>query len=263
MKLFLTPHSIYYFDLFLSSFFRMALAFRVLCWTVNFSLDIALTCDLTRAISDSIAGSIACEGDNTSDLKSFLKKVVERAIEEYDRKCDGTVKKKIIGNWEEDNDRKWVVGCDSAVKEVLESTYSNWFTFARGKGKNICGVSLRVKGVWRWHCKIQTKRITCVDRTSSLLHMTCIRVARVILDNNKRNGARQWDAVDWKLSGYQTYINTYINLSMELPEVSLKRLMVTLEWLQWAAVTAPMRFYSFDSFGQTVLWDDLSLSYFE
>ena len=154
-------------------------------------------------------------------------------------------------------------GCDSTVKEVLESTYSNWFTFTRGKGKNICGVRLRLKGVCRWYCKIQTKRITCVDRTTSLLHMSCIRVARIILDNNKRNGARQWNAVDLKLSGYQTYINTYLNLSMELPEVLLKRLMVTLEWLQWTAVTATMRFNSFGLFGQTVLWDDLSLSDFE
>ena len=77
---------------------------------MHFPLDMAFTSDLTRTISDSIAGSIACEGDNTSDLKSFLKKVVERAIEEYDRKSDGTVKKKIIGNCEEDNDREWVGG---------------------------------------------------------------------------------------------------------------------------------------------------------
>ena len=243
----------------------MALAFRVLCWIVYFPLDMTLTSDLTRTISDSIAGSIACdiEGDNTSDLKCFLKKVVERAIEEYDRKSDGAVKKNMIRNREEENDRKWVGGSYSTVKEVLESISPNWFTFRRGKRKNICGVRLTVKGVWRGYCKIQTKRINFVDRTTSLLHMTCVRIARIILDNCKINTARQWDAMDWKLSGCQTYINTYTNLSMDLPEVLFKRLLVTLEWLQWTAVTAGMRFNSFGSFGQTVLWDDLSFSDFE
>ena len=239
----------------------MGLAFRLLCWILYFPpKDISLASDLSRTFSASIRRSIACDidEDDTSELHIFLKKVVQRSVEEYDRKSGGAVKKSLIGNWEEEKDLN--------AADLLELKCPNWFEFAQGKVENICGARLAIKGVLRGYCKIQTRRFSSLDRTTSLLHIASDKIARTILDNKKKNEARDWNGLDWyhwERSGMENCICTCADTCMDLPEVLLNRLKVTLEWIHWTAVTPGMRFNSFGSFGQPVLWSDLCWSDFE
>ena len=163
----------------------MGLAFRAIGWILYFPTDITLARELTSTISDTVRSSIACdfEEDNSIDsgLSLFLKKVVESAIEEYDWKSDGAVKKKLIEDWVYANE-KW--GCENhitprkSVKELLDLNCPNWFIFARGIRENIWGFCLRLSGIWQGYCKIQTKRIAFVDQPTSLRHISCIKIAR-------------------------------------------------------------------------------------
>ena len=242
----------------------MSLAFRAIGWILYFPTDMILASELTSTISNAVSSSIACDidGGNTSDsdLSLFLKTVVEKGIEEYDRKSDGRVKKKLIQAWEYANEN---CGCENditpgkPVKELLELNCSNWFVFARGISENIWGFRLRLNGIWQGYCKIQTKRIS-VDQPASLLHKSCVKIAREILENNKNgwnNAEEEWHPMDWKL-----YCRVY---SMGLPEVLLKRLMIILDWIRWSARLPGMRFNSFGSFGQKQLWANLPDSVFE
>ena len=238
----------------------MGLAFNPICWILYFPTDMILASELTSAISDAVRSSIACDigEDNTLDTGLFLKKVVERSIEEYDRKTDGAVKKKLTENWEGES--------DLSAKELLELKAAkfgrNWFAYAQGKSKNICGIYLELKGVWRGYCKIQTKNFTSVDQTTSLVHKTCVKIARIIIENNKKSGEGEWYPMNWELTGVQTYIHCCMS-TMGLPEVLLKRLKTTVEWMQWAVGGTGMRFNSFGSYGQPVLWRELTWSDFE
>ena len=245
------------FTIFYSSFihlnvyftFRMGLAFRVLCWIHYFPSDLPLALDLATSISDSMSNSIACdiEEGNNSDLKSFFKNMIEMAMEGYDKKTCGALKNGFFENWKESNmDENCEDKSYNTVKELLECKCPNWFDFVQGRRNNIYGIRLAVKGVWRGYCKIQTKEINFVYRTTSLTHTVSIKIARGILDNNYKNEAKM----------------TCIQ-AMELPEVLLKHLMNTLEWLLWSTVSPQMYYNKCNFVGDPELWPDLCYSDFE
>ena len=244
----------------------MSLVFRALCWILYFPpSDITLAVDLTKRVSDAMKDLIACdiEEDNISDLNNFLKNTFEMVMEEYDRRSSGALKNRLLEEWEGARSvGNWEEESDITVKDLLKCKCPNWFKIVQGRSKNIYGVRLSVKGVWRGYCRIQTKKIK-VDRTTSLAHIACIKIARTILDNNKKNQAKDWNALDREMCSMQAYINVYMNLCMELPSDLLKRLMLILEWMQWSSVTAQIHFNSFNFAGEPRLWHDLCWDYFE
>ena len=158
----------------------MGLVFRVLCWIHYFPSGF-LALDLAKSISDSMSDSIACdiEEENISDLKSLFKNMIEMVMEEYDKKTCGALKNGMFENW---NEAKLDGNCEDksydTVKDLLECKCPNWFDFAQGRRPNIYGIRLAVKGVCLSYCKIQTKEKSFFDRTTSLTHIVCIKIAK-------------------------------------------------------------------------------------